>query len=317
MVKQTVHEHFASIIKNGVARSNRYQVLIPLPNFMNGNTKKKQEQSSTWTVYGVDVFKSLGKILGASSGELTRGLDLTCEQTEIPGKSFTTSDIKYNADFYRLPSSVVYGLQPFTFRSSRDMLEKDVIDTWMNGIVDIQTQAMMYYEDFTVDITINQLDINDNVVYSVVLKDAYPSYCNPITLSASETNMVSLMMVQFSYRKWYRVGKNEEGQQKGLGRISETPFGSILTPIMSNPVVSEAMSVMKDKGINLEGDAMDIYNMADKIVKNTTGSSINKSTSLLTSMVGQVKLNKNITSAQSARLIQQINLAVSKLNGKG
>lgn len=307
-------DHLRYVIDHGIARSNRFQVLIPLPPFMQKKTVQQATGQLSLDIFGVDVGPILSAFLGADRKEVTRGLDIMCDQTDLPGKSFTTSDVKYNGDFYKLPNTVVYSLHNFNFHPSEDMYEKNLIDAWMSAIININTQEIMYYEDFTTDITINMMDTNDRVVYTAILKDAYPIYNNPITLNHGEKDMAAIMMVQFAYRKWFRAGE-QQTNNTGLNRLSQTALGQYLTPILSNPVVAEALNMMKDRGIDLEGDALEYYKMADNIVQNTTGTSINHSVGLLNGMIAQIKLSDNITGTQAADLLRILDDTVRKLKG--
>lgn len=300
-------QQFASIMKNGLARSNRFEVIIPLPNVI--GTTNSQESGPTLVK---DVISIIGSLRGFSSSNGTRDLNTMIEQTEIPGKNLTTTDIRYNGDFYKLPYSVVYGAQQFTFRVSRDMYEKNIIDSWMNKIFDPSTHEVSYMDDYVTDITINQLDNQDNVVYSVVLKDAFPSMCNPLTLSNEEQNQFHRVAVQFMYRKWYRPDVDSSGP-KGIASLSQTPLGPFVTPILSNPAVQRGLEIFeRETGIDLDGEASNVYNQVDEIVKATTGRSINQSVSLIEGIKAETVLNDKINNEQKAKIIEIID---ETLNG--
>ena len=87
-----------------------------------------------------------------------------------------------------------------------------------------------------------------------------------------------------------------------------------MTEILSNPVVKEATDWLKENGIDLEGEAMNIYNMVDDIVKNTTGQSINKSVSLLNGMIASVEVKGKIGAEQKAGVIRAIRESMKILN---
>lgn len=305
-------EHIGYLLKYGVARSNRFQVLIPLPNKLLDRISNV-DQFKTSSLLGGDVISLISSFVGGSSNDVTRGLNLMVEQTEMPGKNLTTSDIKYNGDFYRHAYAIVYGMLPFTFKVSRDMYEKNIIDEWMNLIVDPRTHEVQYMDDYVVDITINQLDEQDNVVYSVLLKDAFPTTCNPLTNSNEEMNVVHKLMCMFSYRRWERIGEREN--QKGpYASLSQTVFGPILAPILSNPAVQKALDIFENvTGVDLEGEAVNIYNQVENIVRATTGSSVNTSVGVLQEIKARTENNQKIEPLQKAKVLEVIENAIGAL----
>ena len=299
---------FASVMRHGLSRTNRFEVVIPLP------TALGSPQSDNRGVELVrDVIKIYGSLRGFDTSNGTRSLNDMIEQTELPGKNLTTTDIRYNGDFYKLPYAVVYGAQQFTFRVSQDMYEKNIIDNWMNIVFNPNTHEVSYMDDYVTDITINQLDMQDNVTYSIVLKDAFPSMCNPLTVSNEEQNQFHRMAVQFMYRKWYRPDIDAEGP-KGISSLSQSPLGPIVTPILSNPAVQRSLEILeRETGIDLDGEAANVYNQVDEIVKQTTGTSINQSVSLIEGIKAATELNDKITNEQKAKLITIVDDVLSGL----
>ena len=306
-------QHLYHVIKHGIARSNRYHVEIPLPKSLTGDSSNGQSSSSIFSVFGVNILDKVTSILSNRQGEETRGLAMTCEQTELPGRSFTTSDTKYSGEYFKQPYNSVYSLHNFTFHISQDMYEKIIIDKWMDYIINAGTQEVAYYDNFITDITITTQDTANRDVYSIVLKDAYPVYVNPVTFSHNESNSYCILIVQFAYRRWEVKGSQSSN---AVSSLAHTPFGKFLTPILSNPIVKEATNVLKVNGIDLEGDALQYYNMADKILKNTTNSNINKTVTLLNSITTEVKSNNKISAGQAASIISMIRSASGVLSDK-
>ena len=302
---------FATLLKNGVARTNRFEVLIPLPGAIQGDTSNILQENAT-SFNAKDVLKLVGSFVGGGGNEVARGLNYMVEQTEIPGKNLTTTDVRYNGDFFKLPYSVVYGAQQFTFRVSRDMYEKNIIDDWMNSIFDPITHEISYMDDYVTDITINQLDEQDNVVHSIILKDAFPSMCNPLTVSNEESNQFHRLSVQFMYRRWKKP--NEVNVTSGVSSLSQTPFGPLVAPILSNPAIQKGLEVFeRETGFDLEGEAANIYNQVDDIVKSATGSSINKSVSLIEGIKASTEMNDRLTDLQKSEVLSVIDDAIGAL----
>lgn len=316
---------FAHVLKHGLAKPNRFQILIPLPRGLQqgvdggrsdifGRVRDRVSSVIGERAFdiGADALRVVGSIYGLGSSEVTRGLDYMIEQTELPGKNLVTTDIRYNGDYYKLPYGVVYGAQNFTFRVSRDMHEKNIIDDWMNLIFDPNRHEVGYMDDYAVDIHISQLDEQDNIVYTTVMKDAFPSMVNPLTVSNEERDQWHRLSVQFMYRKWIREG--EDSGNTSVGSLSRTPFGPLVTPILSHPAVQKGLEVFeRNTGIDLEGEAVAIYDQVDSIVKNTTGQSINKSVSLIESIRATTEGNNKLTSDQQGKILDIIDDTLSGL----
>jgi hypothetical protein len=306
----TFQEHLQYIAKHSVARTNRFQVIIPLPAELLPKTDNKEDKKSS-SFFGQDVIKYVSSFLNGP--EITRGLEIMLESTDIPGKSLTTTEVKYNGDYYKLPYANVYETQQFVFKCSKDMYEKNIIDEWMKMIFDPTTHAIGYMDDYVSNITINQLDEQNQVVYSVILKDSYPSLCAPITVSNEDKDNFARLQVQFMYRRWQKA-EEATNTIDGVTSLSQTPFGPILAPVLSNPAVQRALSTLENQtGLNLEGEAVNIYNQVDAIVKSTTGSSTNQSAGLIESIKAQVSVSGTISELQKSSLIGKIDDVLTNL----
>jgi len=282
-----------TIIENGVSMPNRFNVIIQIPQRL--IDKVNQEPEDSWFSDVKDIIKKVN-----NSSDTTRTLELSVEATEMPGKNINTTDIKYNGDYYKLPSSIIYGVHPMTLRIGKDMYEKDVIDKWMDLVYNTDSHVINYYDDYVSTITIQQLDRNENVVYSVKLLDAFPTICNPLTYAQNDNNSYNKLQVSFAYRKWK---KDIVEKVSGIGSLSQTPLGPIVGPVLSNPAVQKGLQVFEDNtGIDLEGEAVNIYNNIDEVVKSTTGTSVNKNTTVLNKLKFNLDSNTNITDFDKAEL---------------
>lgn len=304
-------ERMGYLLKHGVAPTNRFEVLIPVPSIL-------QSQSSNTDNLFTDIFdneavKAIRSFIGSGQVENTRGLAIMCEQAPIPGKSLTTLEKRYNSDFQKIPYGIAYDDEKMVFYSSGDMAEKKLLDAWMNLIVDPNTHEVSYLREYSTNITVHQLDKNDRPVYTIILQEAYPIMVNAMDLDNSSMNEFHRINVTFAFKRY--IKPEDLDTPTGIGALSQTPLGPYLTPILSNPAVQNGLDYLKEQGVDLEGEAVNIYNQVDNILKNTTGTSINKTIGILESIKSDTAGNDILSTSQQEQLSGIITDVLDKLKG--
>lgn len=308
-----IKEYISQIAKYGLAPTNRFQVIIPLPDSLRTLTTNIS-QRKTESPFGKELLDHINSFAG-SGLEITKNFELMIKQADLPGKSITTSDVKYNGDFHKVGFSNVYEDLNIVFNVSQDMYEMNIIDEWMELVFNPITHEISYLDDYVTNITINQLDRQDNIVYSIVLKDAYPILCSGVPISNDDQNTLMSLSVTFAYKRWERV-ESQRTELEGIDSLSETPFGPLVTPFLAKPGVQNALGYLESQtGVSLEGDAVDIYNQVDEIVRESTDTNINKTASLLESIRASTSLNDRLSTAQKAEIISIIDGTLTQLKG--
>lgn len=135
-----------------------------------------------------------------------RSLTLQCEATDLPGKSFITSDAKVYGPVYKVPYQVQYETVNFTFISSNDFSEKKIFDNWLNLIMSPSTYNLRFPKDsgYLTNVYITQFDDSGTKIYRVQLIDAFPSGMSAMNVSwASDT--FHRLTVQFTFHKYEAI----------------------------------------------------------------------------------------------------------------
>ena len=86
---------------------------------------------------------------------------------------------------------------------------------------------MKYRSQYVTDIIIQQLDQRDVPVYTVTLKNAYPTTMTSYELTNSGENQTQKLQITFAYEDWSEEGFVESVLSKGkvlLGSVGRT-FG--------------------------------------------------------------------------------------------
>jgi hypothetical protein len=211
---------FLSNIKNkdGLARPNRFEVILPIPRYVNSFIE--QSILERLLSFPVTIFDSaqdaLTSTLGnnprdenskSSNPSITRYLALQCETAELPGKTLTTADVKIYGPTFKVPYQAQFGDINLSFLCTNEFYERKLFERWMECIMPMDTHNLRFAKDeetrYLTNIRILQYDDFIKRIYAVELIDAFPVGIAPQSLSWADDGFHRLG-VQFAYQK-YRV----------------------------------------------------------------------------------------------------------------
>ena len=148
--------------------------------------------------------------LRLSPSEISRRLSQSCESLSLPGRGVSTTPNRIYGPVREMPHERLYsGDLDMTFRIGKDMLERDVFEKWMDQIVDKNSNDFKYYNEYTTEMNIAQLDHTDKQVYKIKLFDIYPKTINPIDYNASTVDDYVRQSISFHFRKYEVVPVHE------------------------------------------------------------------------------------------------------------
>lgn len=130
-------------------------------------------------------------------------IGMYCKYTQFPKIQYNTSPIKTYGPprqyaFERSSNESV----PITFYVDGKMELKKLFDRWAKKIQDTRHFHMSYYDDYVSDIRIIQVDKEDNDVYSIIIRDAFPKVVYDLSGDASGGNSPHELTVDFAYWYW-------------------------------------------------------------------------------------------------------------------
>lgn len=183
---------FKASFKKDLARSNKFDVNIPIP-------------------LGMVPF------IGTS-----RQLAFRCESAMLPGRNLETTGMKIYGVNELFPVATTFDNVTLTFLVGDDMAEKSFFDSWLNWIQPTITYDTKYKADYAVMLRINQYDVRNKLSLSIDLMDAYPIQVNQLDLDWT-SDAFHKLSVTFAYTSWrsndinaiateyleYRVAGNE------------------------------------------------------------------------------------------------------------
>jgi len=191
--KGRISDFKSSFVKD-IARPSRFDILLPIPFAM--------------TPY-------------VSS---SRSLQYRCEATQLPGRTFATTEQKTYGPIEKHPYLTTFNDIDLTIIVDDDMNQKIFFDAWLSYINPQYNNNFRYRDEYSTTLTVNQYDVVNELSYSINLYNAYPVSINQMDLNWNDDGYHRLL-VTFAYSFW----KNNSLQALGMEYIDQglAKFSSI------------------------------------------------------------------------------------------
>jgi hypothetical protein len=189
--------------RGGIARGNRYAVYVSHPSKgMNSLLKFNPATLLSNLISGDGI--NLGDFI-----QDPRDLFLLCRSVSLPGKRITTTEASHNHHLAKKPYSAMTDEVSMTFLLTNDYYIKKYFDMWQEMIIDTSRRhyKAFYKDEYTSDITIQQLSQGNNVIpgYTIKLENAYPIQVGAIELSSGSEDLMELT-ITWEYDNFRSVG---------------------------------------------------------------------------------------------------------------
>lgn len=238
--------------KEGFAKPNRFEVVLPIPPYINqyienSFLEKLLNLPNTIVADISEIINGANKDPQSRSDNtsLSRYLALQCESTEFPGKSLITADVKVYGPIYKVPYQLQYNETSLNFICTNEFYERKLFERWIECIMPSDTNNMRYPKGkntrYLTNIKIIQYDEFIRKIFAVELIDAFPIGIASQPLSWSEDGFHRLN-VQFSYQRYKVIyegsydlveaatqlfGNSIADNVTNFGNKISTPFGKI------------------------------------------------------------------------------------------
>ena len=223
--------------KDGLAKTCRYEVVLPIPPYINsfiGNSIFEKILNFPNSIFS-DVSDAINSAFGRGGGgdeysktsnsSMSRNLALQCEAAELPGKTMTTADVKIYGPTFKVPYQTQYSDTSLTFLCTNEFYERKLFDRWMEAIHPSDTNNLRYPKGdktrYMTNIKIIQYDDFIKQIYAVELIDAFPIGVAPQSLSWGD-DAFHRLQISFAYQKYRTI---YEGSYD-LGGALTTLFGA-------------------------------------------------------------------------------------------
>lgn len=191
----------AEVLKKGLAKANRFEVVIQTPNCL---LKLYPEK-----VTSIVKYNTVG---------------MFAEFVNMPGVRFITSRQNLFGPPSFHPQTIDFGGDNLTiqFYLDRSMFVKSFFDNWMDCIISKSDFTLDYQNNWIgQNMQILQLDEQDNALYGVEIRDLFPVSVNPIQLDHNSNNTPTRLNVTFNYKKW------EYANIMSANKLKEPPTKSV------------------------------------------------------------------------------------------
>ena len=224
--------------KGGLAKANRYEVILPIPTYINNFVTNSivDKLVATRQSFFKDISQTLTGAVGEALGQdpmtsqdftsnpaISRYLAAQCEMAELPGKTLMTHKAQIYGPGYQVPYQAEYKDINLTFFCTNDFSKRKLFDRWMEAIVPSDTNNPRFPKgensSYMTNIIINQYDEFTNRIYAVKLVDSFPTGIAPQQLSWQEDGFHRLT-VNFAYQKYQIVYDQQFGSAGDvIGRV--------------------------------------------------------------------------------------------------
>lgn len=160
---------FRNALKSGVLRQHKWSVLVNFPDFAGNNDNVRQAS-------------------------------LLARTAATPASNLGVIEVPWGGRVLPLPGDRTYEEFTVTFIGVNDMNVRNAFERWSENINGSQSNTgIVNPEDFVKDIQFDLMNINDEIVKTYNLKDAFPSVVGGMDMDAGSQDSFSEFTVTFRY----------------------------------------------------------------------------------------------------------------------
>ena len=183
--------NFKASLLGGGARANQFRVTLNFPSFVNGTSAANKAQ-------------------------------FLCTAASLPGQTINVAQLMYRGRQVKLAGERVFDNWQVTILNDTDFDVHNAFENWMQNINNKQENSGMTNPlQYTVSMSVEQLDRNGVTLKMYTFQDAWPVTIAPIALSFGDNDTVESFTVDFAY-SWF-----EAAAYNGGSLTLSTAFGTL------------------------------------------------------------------------------------------
>jgi hypothetical protein len=162
-------DQFKAILSGGGARANQYRITLGTPGAIGT---------------GLDAFKT----------------SFLIKTTSMPGQTITDIPVNYRGRILYVAGDRTFDTWTTTVLNDTDFHIRNAIERWMSGINDLETsRGVTETSGYTADMVIEQLDRENSVLKSYILKNCWPTTIASIELNYDTVSDIETFDVTWRY----------------------------------------------------------------------------------------------------------------------
>ena len=211
-----VRDFISHIKKTGIAKSNRYDVVLSVPNSIRSKVDSTEPTS----------------------------INLSAQSANIPGYNVAIQEAIHQNSTRKVIYDKSEGEFDVTFLCTGDHAEKKFFDKWKKSIF-LSDHTIEYYDNYISDAVVTLLDENDKVVYSVNITECYPATVGAVAVDRTARDAVLTFNVVFNFRKVQPASNDQPVNTVSNEKDSVAiPTTSTFMPTTDNDFVARVMNVI-------------------------------------------------------------------------
>lgn len=186
-LKSTIQNH------GGLAMQNRFNVIFTPPKLSLININASTILAGAIAGGGLSINNFIND---------PRDISLMCKAASMPGRQIATAEHSAHKEQHKYITGFIDEDVTCEFYITQDFFIRNMFDDWMKQIFDTETYSISYKTEHVCDVIIQQLDKQNNPIYAIKLKNAFPTSYAGMTLSNDSADTPQTFSVTFSYDKF-------------------------------------------------------------------------------------------------------------------
>jgi hypothetical protein len=188
---------------------------------------------------------------------------LFCDQIQLPGVNYSTTQIRTFGEFRETPYEKLYDNLTMSFYVDNDMKVKGLFDDWIGSIQDPITRTFSYYDQYISEMKIEVQDLQNKTRYEMTLYECYPKNIGSIQLDYANKDFMK-MQVTMQYKYWTatpispladgqkiptnfidKLTQNFTGFQQQINGVIGERAGNFVTGALGSAVVTKLPGLLR------------------------------------------------------------------------
>ena len=171
-------DDFKANLAGGGARANQFRVTITPP---------------TGIAIGLDV----------------RNASFLCKASNLPGQTLGEIPVPFRGRNVYIAGDREFETWTTTFINDTTFNVRNALERWMNGINDLaENTGVTSATDYQADLFVDQLDRDDTVLKTYILRNCFPLVVGEVALSSAEATEIETFDVTWKYQHFEASGVN-------------------------------------------------------------------------------------------------------------